>query len=120
MVFIACFNKLHVRRTISVASCVLEHISKGNFQKGFIAKADALLLSLNVKSIFMLTRDLLPLLEAAGSAEDPARVINIGSIDGFKVPFVNNFSYSASTLSKASGGSRGESLHLLAQKGGVR
>ncbi len=62
----------------------------------FPAEAFDKVLSLNVKSIFMLTRDLLPLLEAAGSAEDPARVINIGSIDGFKVPFVNNFSYSAS------------------------
>lgn len=51
---------------------------------------------LNVKAIFMLTRDLLPLLKAAGSPQDPARVINIGSIDGFKVPFVNNFAYSAS------------------------
>ncbi len=62
----------------------------------FPAEAFDKVLSLNVKSIFMLTRDLLPLLEAAASPEDPARVINIGSVDGFKVPFVNNFSYSAS------------------------
>lgn len=51
---------------------------------------------LNVKAIFMLTQSLLPLLEKAASAEDPARVINIGSIDGIKVPMVDNYSYSAS------------------------
>jgi len=47
----------------------------------------------NVKSIFFLTRDLLPLLDKAGSPADPARVINIGSIDGIKVPFTDNFAY---------------------------
>ena len=53
-------------------------------------------LGLNVKSIFFLTRDLLPLLEKAASPEDPARVINIGSIDGLHVPFVESYAYSAS------------------------
>jgi len=37
-------------------------------------------MNINVKSIFKLTRGLLPLLESAGSSENPARVINIGSI----------------------------------------
>ena len=50
---------------------------------------------LNLKSLFFLTRELLPLLEKAASADDPARVINIGSIDGLRVPFVPNFSYAA-------------------------
>ena len=53
-------------------------------------------LDLNVKGVFHLTRFLLPLLQAAGSAEDPARVINIGSIDGIHVPFLETYSYSAS------------------------
>lgn len=35
------------------------------------------------------------MLEKAASAEDPARVINIGSIDGLRVPFVPNYSYAA-------------------------
>src|SRR4029434_927018 len=35
----------------------------------------------NVKSIFFLTRDLVPLLEKGASPGDPARVINVGSID---------------------------------------
>jgi NAD(P)-dependent dehydrogenase (short-subunit alcohol dehydrogenase family) len=53
-------------------------------------------LDLNVKAPFFLTRALLPQLEAAGTAEDPARVINIGSIDGIQVPILPTYSYSAS------------------------
>jgi NAD(P)-dependent dehydrogenase (short-subunit alcohol dehydrogenase family) len=36
------------------------------------------------------------LLAAAGTADDPARVINIGSIDGIHVPALETYSYSAS------------------------
>jgi len=54
------------------------------------------LLALNVKAIFHLTRALLPLLEKAASAADPARVINIGSIDGLHVPDLDTYAYSAS------------------------
>ena len=50
----------------------------------------------NVKGIFFLTQHLIPLLENAASPADPARVINIGSIDGIKVPRVENYSYSPS------------------------
>ena len=53
-------------------------------------------MDLNVKSIFFLTRELTPLLAKAASDEQPACVINIGSIDGLRVPQVNNFAYSAS------------------------
>ena len=53
-------------------------------------------LALNVKGVFHLTKFLVPLLEEAGTAEEPARVINIGSIDGLKVPLLDNYSYSAS------------------------
>src|SRR5271170_2292570 len=51
---------------------------------------------LNLKTPFYLTRAFLPLLEAAGTADDPARVINIGSIDGLRVPELHTYSYSAS------------------------
>ncbi|MFN8644774.1 MAG: SDR family oxidoreductase [Candidatus Binatia bacterium] len=54
------------------------------------------LLALNVKSIFHLTRACLPQLVAAASAADPARVINIGSIDGIRVPVVETYAYSSS------------------------
>jgi NAD(P)-dependent dehydrogenase (short-subunit alcohol dehydrogenase family) len=53
-------------------------------------------LALNVKGVFHLTKFLLPLLKAAGSQEEPARVINIGSIDGIQVPALETYSYSAS------------------------
>jgi NAD(P)-dependent dehydrogenase (short-subunit alcohol dehydrogenase family) len=50
----------------------------------------------NVEGVFHLTVALLPALRAAAEAEDPARVINIGSIDGLRTPAVENYSYSAS------------------------
>jgi NAD(P)-dependent dehydrogenase (short-subunit alcohol dehydrogenase family) len=53
-------------------------------------------LALNVKAIFHLTVALLPSLEAAATPEDPARVINIGSIDGIQVPLLETYAYSAS------------------------
>ena len=53
-------------------------------------------LDLNVKGVFHLTRFLVPQLEAAGTHDDPARVINIGSIDGIHVPTLETYSYSAS------------------------
>lgn len=50
----------------------------------------------NVKGPFFLTQKLLPLLRAAASAESPARVVNVGSIDGIKTPGFDNFSYGPS------------------------
>jgi len=53
-------------------------------------------MTLNVRSPFLLTRALVPLLEAAGTGDDPARVINIGSIDGIQVPLLETYAYSTS------------------------
>jgi NAD(P)-dependent dehydrogenase (short-subunit alcohol dehydrogenase family) len=53
-------------------------------------------MDLNVKGVFFLTVKLLPLLRTAASDDDPARVINIGSVDGLRVPELNNYAYSAS------------------------
>ena len=53
-------------------------------------------LALNVKGVFHLTKFLVPLLEKAGTQDEPARVINIGSIDGIQVPALETYSYSAS------------------------
>ncbi|MEQ8314990.1 MAG: SDR family oxidoreductase [Gammaproteobacteria bacterium] len=53
----------------------------------------------NLSAVFSLTRDLAPLLAEAGSDDSPARVINIGSMDGIHVPVVQRiptFAYSAS------------------------
>jgi NAD(P)-dependent dehydrogenase (short-subunit alcohol dehydrogenase family) len=52
--------------------------------------------ALNVKAVFHLTKFLRPLLEVRGTAENPSRVINIGSIDGIKIPIVETYAYSAS------------------------
>jgi NAD(P)-dependent dehydrogenase (short-subunit alcohol dehydrogenase family) len=51
---------------------------------------------LNVRAVFHLTRLFLPLLRAAATASDPARVINIGSVDGLRPPALENYAYSAS------------------------
>ena len=53
-------------------------------------------MDLNVKGVFNVTRFALPLLEKASTPDDPARVVNIGSIDGIIVPIFPNFAYSAS------------------------
>jgi NAD(P)-dependent dehydrogenase (short-subunit alcohol dehydrogenase family) len=56
-------------------------------------------MTLNVNAIFSLIRDLLSMLEKAGKPEDPARVINIGSMDGIHVPVAahtGTYAYSAS------------------------
>ena len=50
----------------------------------------------NVQGVFHLTVALLPALRATAAAADPARVINIGSIDGLRTPSLENYSYSAS------------------------
>lgn len=54
--------------------------------------------NVNVKGVFLLTRALTPLLNSAATEDDPARVINTGSIDGIVAPGKgrDNFSYSAS------------------------
>lgn len=53
-------------------------------------------LTINLKSPFFLTQQLLPLLEAAATPDLPARIINIGSIDGLHVTHLPTYSYGAS------------------------
>lgn len=50
----------------------------------------------NVKGLFFLTQKLLPMLRKSASGGNPARVINIGSIDGLLTPPFENFSYGPS------------------------
>ena len=50
----------------------------------------------NVKGIFFLTQQLLPLLRESGKSDNPSRVINIGSIDGIKTGTFDAFSYGPS------------------------
>jgi len=53
-------------------------------------------MDINVKGVFFLTQALIALLEASGSADDPARIINIGSVDGLNVNHLPTFSYGPS------------------------
>jgi NAD(P)-dependent dehydrogenase (short-subunit alcohol dehydrogenase family) len=62
----------------------------------FPASAWDKVLDLNLKSPFFLTRAVLPLLEEAATDDDPARVVNVGSIDGLHVPPMHTYSYAAS------------------------
>jgi len=50
---------------------------------------------LNLKGVFHTTVKFLPALRQRATAEDPARVINIGSIDGIQVPSLETYAYSA-------------------------
>lgn len=50
----------------------------------------------NVQTPFTLVRELLPELTAAGTSDDPARVINIGSIAGATTARLSAYSYAAS------------------------
>ncbi len=52
-------------------------------------------MNLNLRTPFFLTQALLPSLLVAADLDDPARVINIGSIDGIKPPFLDTFPYPA-------------------------
>jgi NAD(P)-dependent dehydrogenase (short-subunit alcohol dehydrogenase family) len=53
-------------------------------------------LDLNLTAPFVLTRELVPLLANAGSADDPARVVNIGSMFGTVTTVWTTYSYAAS------------------------
>jgi NAD(P)-dependent dehydrogenase (short-subunit alcohol dehydrogenase family) len=53
-------------------------------------------LDVNLKAPFFLVQQLLPLLRKASTAEDPARVINVGSIAGIVPMARNSYAYAAS------------------------
>lgn len=54
------------------------------------------IMAINLKAPFFLTQALLSLLEKAASHKDPARIINIGSIDGLHVNPLPTYSYGPS------------------------
>jgi NAD(P)-dependent dehydrogenase (short-subunit alcohol dehydrogenase family) len=60
------------------------------------AKSWSRVLNVNVEGVFHTTKFLLPLLRAAGTETAPARIINIGSVDGIQVPAFETYAYSAS------------------------
>lgn len=58
-------------------------------------KSWAKVLDVNLTAVFQLTQELLPLLEKGATAEDPARIINLGSVMGTQA-VTGVYSYSAS------------------------
>ncbi len=56
----------------------------------------AKVLNVNVTGLFHLTRELTPLLEKSSSREDPARIINLGSVMGTQPLADGAYSYTAS------------------------
>lgn len=56
-------------------------------------------MDVNVKGPFFLTQALFPLLKAAGTPDRPAKVVNVGSIDGMRLNPWDTWSYHASKSS---------------------
>src|SRR5208283_1923826 len=51
---------------------------------------------LNVKATFFLIKELLPMLQAAASPNDPARIINVGSVNAIRIPTHETYAYVSS------------------------
>lgn len=71
-------------------------ITWGETYEEFPYHAWARIMAVNVAGLFQLTRDLTPLLEKAASDEDPARIINLGSVMGTQPLADGAYSYTAS------------------------
>lgn len=85
---------------------ILVNNSGSNWGESYDAYPDhawTRVLTLNLHRVFTITQLCTPLLEAAAvpgdgdkNVGDPARIINIGSVDGMTVPALETFAYSAS------------------------
>ncbi len=71
-------------------------ITWGAELEDFPYAAWAKVLNVNVGGLFHLTRQLLPLLEKAASDDDPARIVNLGSVMGTQPMADGAYSYAAS------------------------
>ncbi len=71
-------------------------VTWGEPLESFPYKAWTKVLGVNVTGLFHLTRELLPLLDAAASDADPARIINLGSVMGTQPMADGAYSYTAS------------------------
>lgn len=71
-------------------------VSWGAPLEQFPYAAWAKVLNVNVTGLFHLTRELLPMLERAADRDDPARIINLGSVMGTQPLADDAYSYTAS------------------------
>ena len=51
---------------------------------------------LNVKATFFLIQQLLPMLETAATPDDPARIVNVGSVNALRIPTHETYAYVSS------------------------
>jgi len=91
--FIAEFSKHEDKLDILVNNA---GVAWGNDFEEFPEAGWDKVMDLNVKSLFFLTQKLYPQLVAAAAEGRPAKVINIGSIDGMKINPWETYSYQAS------------------------
>eukprot|EP00013_Stygamoeba_regulata_P012572 CAMPEP_0177668694 /NCGR_PEP_ID=MMETSP0447-20121125/22942_1 /TAXON_ID=0 /ORGANISM="Stygamoeba regulata, Strain BSH-02190019" /LENGTH=275 /DNA_ID=CAMNT_0019175307 /DNA_START=113 /DNA_END=940 /DNA_ORIENTATION=+ len=71
-------------------------ISWGEPFEKFQEKGFDKVFAVNVRGLFFMTRAAMPLLEAAATSMDPARIINIGSVAGLMPQAFPTYSYDAS------------------------
>ncbi|MFT5574506.1 MAG: NAD(P)-dependent dehydrogenase (short-subunit alcohol dehydrogenase family) [Bermanella sp.] len=82
-------SKLHilVNNAGAVWGAPIDEFPESGFDK---------VINLNLKAPFFMIKSMLPLLRAAGAIDDPARIVNISSINGMTHSGNPNYSYSAS------------------------
>ena len=71
-------------------------VSWGEPFEAFAWKGWERVMAVNVAGLFTLTRELMPLLVASGSADRPATIVNLGSVMGTVTQAETAYSYSAS------------------------
>lgn len=68
---------------------------KGTLETATVADWDHVM-NVNLRAVFFLVQQVLPLLRAAASPRDPARILNVGSIGGLHIPNWEAYPYGAS------------------------
>ena len=91
-------STLSSRFGVSALHCLVNNsgASWGEPLESFSEKGWDRVMDLNVKSLFFLTRALVPLLAAAATPTHPASVINVGSVTGIQHQSVSTWSYDVS------------------------
>ncbi|CAM8672843.1 MULTISPECIES: SDR family oxidoreductase [Sphingobium] len=86
------------RNTMGACHILVNNAGKtwGGDIDNFPDKAWPGVMAVNVQTPFTMVRELLPELGASATADDPARIINIGSVAGMKTERLNAYSYAAS------------------------
>jgi NAD(P)-dependent dehydrogenase (short-subunit alcohol dehydrogenase family) len=86
-----------VRRRTSELHILVNNagVSWGEPFEAFAWKGWERVMAVNVAGLFTLTRDLMPMLAAAGTADRPATIVNIGSVMGTVTQAEDAYSYSA-------------------------